>query len=367
MMNTFKASLLGLWLGLSAPAPATTAQAASDVASPILERYLEKEGLAGGVLLISAPHLRQIAVSGVADRRRDTPVQADTRFYIASIGKMAVAVAVLQSVEEGRLGLNDKIAPLVGGVPDVARLANVRSARLKHLLDHTSGIPDYLNDDFYATFRAEPQRLTPALALPFAYGEAATGRPGQKYAYCNSNYVLLGDIIATADRTSLEDVLQRRVLDPAGMRNATVGADPRDKRLAHGYADIKGKGKEQDVSLLSWNSLLGDGPLTATAEDLERFLFALFRDGKLLPQSALTRMTTPSDKTDSYGFGVELGADRWGEWFGHTGREDGFEAEIRYYPAHRAALVFMTNGNARSEKSILDKAAAALFRNAKEK
>ncbi len=77
-------------------------------------------------------------------------------------------------------------------------------------------------------------------------------------------------------------------------------------------------------------------------------------------------MITPSDKTDEYGFGVELGADRWGKWVGHTGREDGFEAEIRYYPARRAALVFMTNGNADSDKSILDKAAAALFRDAKE-
>jgi D-alanyl-D-alanine carboxypeptidase len=367
MMKSVKAALFGLWVGVSAFLPTTAAQAASDVALPVLERYLEKQGLAGGVLLISAPHLRQVAVSGVADRRRDTPVQADTRFYIASIGKMAVAVAALQLVEEGKLGLDDKVAPLVGGVPDIAKLANVRSARLKHLLDHTSGIPDYLSDDFYKTFRAEPQRLTPALALPFAYDESATGRPGQRYEYCNSNYVLLGDIIATADRSTIEDVLQRRVLDPAGMRGTTVGADPRDKRLAHGYADIKGKGKEQDVSLLSWNSLLGDGPLVTTAEDLERFLFALFRDGKLLPRAAVARMTTPSDKTDEYGFGVELGSDRWGEWFGHTGREDGFEAEIRYYPARRAALVFMTNGNAESDKSILDRAAAALFRNTDDK
>jgi hypothetical protein len=67
-----------------------TAQAASDTALPVLERYLEKQGLAGGVLLISAPYLRKVGVSGVADQRRDTPVQADTRFYVASIGKMAV-------------------------------------------------------------------------------------------------------------------------------------------------------------------------------------------------------------------------------------------------------------------------------------
>ncbi len=264
-MKSVKAALFGLWVGVSAFSPVTKTLAASDVAQPILDRYLEKQGLAGGVLLISAPHLRQTAASGVADRRRDTPVQADTRFYIASIGKMAVAVATLQLVEEGKLSLDDKVAPLVGGVPDVAKLANVRSARLKHLLDHTSGIPDYLNKDFYKTFRADPPRLTPALALPFAYGEAATGRPGQRYEYCNSNYVLLGDIIATADRVTIEDVLQRRVLTPAGMRGTTVGADPRDKRLAHGYADIKDKGKERDVSLLSWNSLLGDGPLVATA------------------------------------------------------------------------------------------------------
>lgn len=350
--------LAGAWLAASlAPGPAS----ATDLQA-ILDRHLSREELPGGVLLVSAPGRREVVASGVADRANDRPVTAQSRFYVASVGKMAVATAALQLAEEGRLDLDGAIAPLVAGIPDIGRLANLRSAKTAQLLDHSAGIPDYLTDDFYEYFRAHPTRLTPALALPYAYGEKAPFRPGRGHDYSNSGYVLLGAIVAAADGASLETTLGRRVLDRAGMTDTTVGAEPRDMRLAHGYADIDESGEEKDVSLLSWNSPLGDGPLVSTAQDLERFVFSLFRDGKLLSPTSLARMTAPSRHEPEYGMGVERGHDKWGDWVGHTGLEDGFEAEVRYYPARRAALVFLANGNSRSEKSILDKAAKEVFR-----
>lgn len=340
---------------LAEPVPAATFQA-------ILDRYLEKEDLAGGVLLVSSPQQRIVVASGVANRRTGAAVAPDSRFYAASVGKMSVAAATLQLVEEGRLSLDASAASLAGGIPHIGRLPNARAARLENLLNHSSGIPEYLTDDFLDFHHAKASTLTPSVALPFAFDEPATGRVGKAYDYCNSNYVLLGEIIATADGSSFESSLQKRVLDRAGMGDTTVGVrNVADARLAHGYADIEDTGKEQDVSRYVWNSPLGDGPLVTTAGDLEKFLFALFRDGKLVKPATLARMTSPSAREEGYGMGVQRDSDRWGSWFGHTGLEDGFEAEVRYYPERRAALVFLTNGNSVSDKSILDKAATALF------
>ncbi|HLO75336.1 MAG TPA: serine hydrolase [Magnetospirillum sp.] len=63
------------------------------------------------------------------------------------------------------------------------------------------------------------------------------------------------------------------------------------------------------------------------------------------------------------GLGAELGNDDWGgDWIGHTGLEDGFEAEIRHYPSRKTAIVFMTNGNSETDASIVDTVAKAVFR-----
>jgi D-alanyl-D-alanine carboxypeptidase len=351
---------------LSASIPALAEPVSTTAFQAILDRYLEKEDLAGGVLLVSSPQQRIVVVSGVANRRTGAPVVPDSRFYAASVGKMSVAAATLQLVEEGKLSLDASVATLVGGIPNIGKLPNARAARLENLLNHSSGIPEYLTDAFLDFHHAKASTLTPAVVIPFAFDEPATGRVGKAYEYCNSNYVLLGEIIGTADGTSLEASLQKRVLDRAGMGDTTVGArSPSDARLAHGYADLEDTGKEQDVSRYVWSSPLGDGPLVTTAGDLEKFLFALFRDGKLVKPATLARMTAASDLEDGYGMGVQRDSDRWGAWFGHTGLEDGFEAEVRYYPESQTALVFLTNGNSISDKSVLDKAAATLFQSRK--
>ncbi len=341
--------------------------ARADALQDVLDGYVEEEELPGGLLLFSDPRHRQLVVAGVANRRNSAPVTPDSRFYVASVGKMTVAAATLQLVEEGRLSLDAPVAPLVAHLPGLAKLANLRSARLGQLLDHSSGIPDYLTDAFESDSRADAKRRwTAAEVLSYAVGERATNRPGQSHEYSNSNFVLLGEIIATADGTTLAEVLQRRIFDRAGMTRTTVGVtNPNDPALVRGYADIAENGRLQDVSLLSWNFPFGDGPLVTTAGDMERFLFALFRDGKLLQPATLAQMVAPSGQEAEYGLGTERGKDKWGRWFGHTGTFDGFDAEVRYYPEHKAALVFMANGNTSSDTSVIKQAAGAVFRGRK--
>lgn len=363
VMGTRLVRWLGVFLVVALLVPVPAARAA-DVWQNMLDRFLKAEKLPGGVLLVSDGRTRKVVVSGVADRRNNTPVTADTRFYVASIGKMAVATAILQMVDEGRLTLDAPVAPLVEGIPGIDRLANIKKVKLRHLLEHTSGIPDYLDDAFEEAQQGNPNRRWAAAAsIAYAFGQPATGRPGKTYEYCNSNYVLLGHIAETVDGAALADVLQRRVFDRAGMTDAVVGPRPDAPRLARGYSDLEGDGRLQDTSLLSWNAATGDGPMTVTAEDLEHFLFALFRDNRLMRPATLKKMIEPRNDDAEYALGVELGEDDNGEWVGHTGSYDGFEAEARYYPDRQAVVIFLTNGDQESEDgSLPDKAATALFR-----
>ncbi|WP_051341443.1 serine hydrolase [Azospirillum halopraeferens] len=344
------AAALTLLVALAAPAAV-----ADDGLQRLLDRYLEREGVDGGVLLVSGPGGRTVVASGIADRRRGARVTPDTRFYIASAGKMATAVAVLRQVEDGRLALDQPVRDLAGPLR-LDRLANAARARLVDLLDHSSGIPDYITDAYVEEERARPGVARDAATLlAFATGEPATGAVGKHYSYSNSNYVLLGHIAAVADGQSFPQVLRRRVLESAGMTATTVGADPGDPTLAHGYTD------DGDVSLPSWMATTGDGPLVTTAGDLERFLFALFRDGRLLGPATLERMRTPSRSEPDAGLGLELWSDRWGRGMGHTGSYDGFEADVRYYADRGTAMVLLMNGNTSSDDALLDEVAERLF------
>ena len=331
--------------------------AQADGLESMFKRYVAKEELPGAVLLVSGPSGRRVLTAGIANRATGAPVTPDTRFYVASVGKVPLAVMVLQQVEEGAYKLGDRVAPMVRDLPAAAKLANLDRATVATLLNHTSGLPEYFSDDFEAAQAKNPKKLwTEAEALAFAAGEPATGGVGAAYEYTNTNYLLLGHVVAGTDHGSLADSFKRRLFDRAGMTGTTVGASASDPTVAHGYADPEGEGKLVDISLMAWNAPFGDGALVTTAGDLERFLFAAFRDNSVLSKAMLQKMKTPTPAEPTYGFGLSLYEDDRGHCLYHSGHVDGFNAEIAYYVEQKTAIVFLTNGDGATEDSVADAA-----------
>ncbi|VAW16070.1 Beta-lactamase class C-like and penicillin binding proteins (PBPs) superfamily, partial [hydrothermal vent metagenome] len=183
-----------------------------------------------------------------------------------------------------------------------------------------------------------------------------TGEPGKGFEYSNTNYVLLGHILAGIGG-SLEAALEEKVFSIAGMMETSVGRPKSSSQLARGYIEDD----FLDVSDLAWASVLGDGPIVSTAGDLAKFVLALFRDEKIISAKLLRQMQTGSAADESYGLGIGIDGDEWGEWFGHAGSYDGFEADFRYYPDDEVVFVFLTNGNPLDEDPILDAAAESFF------
>lgn len=349
---------IGVWTTLVVALSCVTPVAAQDSnVQRLLDSFVISEEIPGAVLLISAPDGRWLVTSGVANLETEAPVSPETRFYAASVGKMPVAAAILSLVEDGALSLDQEVWPLINDIAGIERLENADGVTLAQLLNHTSGLSEYLIDEFASTSAAAPaQAWSPDEALIFAYDDPAPARVGQVFEYTNTNYVLLGHILATISG-SLEAALTRHVFNPAGMVESSVGADEGDWLLARGYID----GGQTDVSLQGWNSVLGDGPVITDVLDLEKFTFALFRDERIVSSDFLEQMTTGSYLEESYGLGIGIDEDDWGEWFGHSGGYDGFEADVRYYPDDEVALIYLSNGNQVSEESLLQLAADWYF------
>ena len=128
----------------------TPAHAQPDAASlqTLLDSEVRRQRLPGAVLSVRGPEVDLTLVSGVLNRRTGALVTPNSRFYIASTGKMMTAVAVLQLVDEGRIALDQTVASVLVSAGALTRLPNWRSVRVEQLLNHTSGMPDYFDDNY---------------------------------------------------------------------------------------------------------------------------------------------------------------------------------------------------------------------------
>jgi D-alanyl-D-alanine carboxypeptidase len=239
--------------------------------------------------------------SGVAELGTTRPVPVDGRFRAGSITKSFVATVVLQLVAEGRLRLDDRVEKWIPGTGQVT---------VRELLNHTSGIYDYLrtlafppSPEFFAnrwrTYSAD-ELVQRALAHP-----SAPDTPGTVYAYTNTGYIMLGEIVAKVTGRSYADEIRRRLIRPLGLSGTYVpesrpgipGPHP------HGYV----LGPQGLVDYTEWNSSVmgAAGQMISTTADLNRF-FAALLGGRLLPRRLLTDMETPGVRDGSYGLGLFL-------------------------------------------------------------
>lgn len=341
-------------LGAAIAALLTSMAASSAIAGsiqPFLDQFVKKEKLPGAVLLISGPQGRQIAVSGVANLKTKEPITADTRFYIASSGKLITAAATLQMVQEKRLKLDEPVFNWVKNVKGIEKLRNIRAVTVEQLLKHRSGLAEYYTDNFEDEAAKQPQKRWSAdESLAFTFGEKAQSKPNQEHNYTNTNFVLLGRIMENVDQTSYAHSVQQRIFMPLGMSASSIGTS-KIMGLAHGYAADE-HDKLKDVSYSGWSAITGDGAVVTTAANYETFLLALFRDGKILPPKMVAQMCRPQPEEPDSGYGLGCANEEtpWGDAWGHNGSIPGFNADTWYIPKLGVTIVFFTNGDYQSDQ-----------------
>ncbi|UKV14185.1 beta-lactamase family protein [Thalassospiraceae bacterium SW-3-3] len=318
-----------------------------------LRQYVEQAGLPGGVIGIGySDGKMRFAATGYAAVNPDKGMTRDRQFYIGSLTKMMTAVVVLQLASEKRIDLAD---PIAKWLPEEFRdkIANARIATIRDLLRNSSGIPDYLDGEFFFELVGrDPQHgWRNRELLPLIAGREAHFKPGTQYNPSNSNYILLGILIKQVEGDHIEAVFNRRIFEPADMRNTSFGRYPRPDDLARGFDDADGDGKLEDVTDFDVGDQLADGGVISTAEDLLKFGRALFADSILLGSNALERATTDTlfAGEGSHGYGMMIGNTNWGPVWGHDGIYFGYSAEFSWFPKQGVAIVFLSNGRALNE------------------
>jgi CubicO group peptidase (beta-lactamase class C family) len=200
------------------------------------------------------------------------PATAGTRFFIASITKPIVATAVVQLAAEGRITLAEPLRTYMADLPESLGIVSAR-----HILTHTSGIPDDTFGEWASRdSREEIVRRAAGRPLDFA--------PGSRYAYCSTSFYLLGELLSRMDRVPFEHSLRRRILDPLGMRATSFHAfDPAGSwvpPVGLPGGDLAPEEMPELIGYLASISQPGGG-LWSTAGDLLRFARAYLRGGRL--------------------------------------------------------------------------------------
>ncbi|MDC8013993.1 serine hydrolase domain-containing protein [Tahibacter soli] len=243
------------------------------------------QGYSGTLLVAQNGKTLYQAFVGKADRERGVDVAADTRFGLASTGKLFTTVSVLQLVEADKLDLDATVGRYLPDWPQ----ADVRDkVTLRHLLTHASGLGSYFNAPGYRDKRA--QLLSVADHLPLFANEAPAFAPGSGFAYSNSGFMLLGRIVEVVSGEDYYDYVAKHVFAPAGMRDTGYyGRDGKADKVAVGY--LAPTGSETNDGWREWRGGPAGGGWSTPA-DLLRFHDALMR-GKLIGEAARARWLTP--------------------------------------------------------------------------
>jgi len=302
------------------------------VATPSLDRHVNAAashaGFSGEVAVARHGKLVFARGYGLADRGRRRKVTLDTAFNLASMGKMFTGVAAAQLVRAGRLRFDDPVGKHVPGLPRA-----LRSITIAQLLDHTSGLGDFFEDPGYDRLR--PTLTSLAAYLPLVERERLQFRPGSRWAYSNSGFLLAGLVIEQASGERYDAYLLRHVWRPAGMTH--TGCYPRSRLPS--FAAIGYDGGSPNTTTLPPRGTSAGG-CYSSARDLLRFAAAL-EAGKLVSRGLVKTITSSRVAAPGGGYGYGFGIRGTTVW--HNGGAPGAGGELDINPTLGVVTVVLGN------------------------
>lgn len=280
---------------------------------------------------------------GMADVESRAACTPATNFRMASVSKQFTAAAVMRLVEQGQFSLDDTLDEFFPGFPKYGQ-----TIKLRHLLTHTSGLPDYEGlVPKGATLQLHDldvlQLLLDTKAPKFAVGE--------KFEYSNSAFVLLGLIVEQVSGRPFHEFVLNEVLLPSGMRNSLIyqrGLNEVPNR-AFGHELQNGEWVRADQSVTS--ATRGDGCVYTSLDDYANWLRTIAAKEVLQP-STWDEIFRPrvEGREGHYGFGWFLDTYRGEPRIYHNGDSQGFRITVQRFPNRRAAALVQFNGSVDDKK-----------------
>jgi CubicO group peptidase (beta-lactamase class C family)/ketosteroid isomerase-like protein len=329
-------SLAALWLAACVTPVANAADLGARV-DKLVESTM-RDGRIPGMAVAVVTHGNTALAKGYgyANLEHDVPVTTETIFQSGSVGKQFTAAAVMMQVEAGKLALD---APVSRYLPDAP--ASWQGIRVRHLLTHTSGIPDYTDEhvDLRRDY-SEDDLLHIAYQLPLDFA------PGTHWRYSNTGSLVLGILVRKASGRFYGDVLHDRVFVPLGMKTARVisESDIVPHRAA-GYRLENGEIKNQDWVAPQLNTT-ADGALYLSLSDMIAWNRGLQSGALLKPESwsaIYTPVTLNNGSRFPYGFGWEIAEVAGRPNYSHSGSWQGFRTFITRYLAGDTTVIVLAN------------------------
>ncbi len=369
-----KAGCLALLLGLGltachAPAEKTFDRQLAGKLQTALQDAVKNPGtrFPGALLYVSSPEIGTWAgAAGLSDVEATTAMRPDAEFRAASILKPFVAVVILQLAEEERFSLD---APMTTVLPEsvTSRFADSDKITLRMLLNHTSGIPDWLTEAMMGEIFANPIRVWDVHEyLDVAAAQEPYFPPGEGWKYSNTDYNLLSLVIEQTTESSWREEVRERIVIPLNLES-TRFPEPGDLSIsdnhAHGYIDMDGKLIDFTKIDSSMAGAAGGHALITTTADLARFLNAALA-GELFQNTAtLDEMLAFVDVPEGagvsrYPVGYGLGIMKFLlpgniEMLGHPGSTGGFESFVYHLPTQHLTVSGMMSSTGSDEREVL--------------
>ena len=308
-----------------------------------LDALHAREAFNGTVLIAQRGTIRFEKHCGFEDVEDVVPLSAHSSYSLASVSKPITALGIMLLARKGKLTLDQRLAQ------HVPELADFGEITIRHLLHHTSGVPDYME---LADAHWNPERvltIDDLIDLLAKHRPPPYFAPGEWFEYSNTGYALLGEILSRASGMPYAKFMAREIFEPLGMNdsaafNLTSKEECRLRSRAFGMRKRFGRfGRKVRCDLNYLDGVFGDGGIYASVEDIARWDSAL-RDGTLIPNDVYAEAYVPgrlnNGENTSYGFGWQIeppdAVYHWGEW-------QGFTSYVRRNLKNHALLVVLSN------------------------
>jgi CubicO group peptidase (beta-lactamase class C family) len=276
---------------------------------------------------------------GLADVENDVPASAKTVYRIGSITKQFTSAAIMRLVDDGKLSLDDTLGRMLPSVTSAWR-----GVTLRRLLNHTSGIRSYTSTGprWQRRWRED---MSPDTIVGLVRDDTLDFRPGARWSYNNTGYVLLGMIIERASAKPYATYLEDELYKPLGLSQTYYCSQkPIIKHRAQGYAR---DGRQLvNAEFLSMTQPFSAGALCSTVGDLVAWQRAL-AGGRVVRAASYAAMTTPESLADgkpiTYGYGLGVSTLEKHRKVSHGGGINGFITDLAYYPDDTLHVVVLAN------------------------
>ncbi|MFE9401251.1 serine hydrolase domain-containing protein [Streptomyces sp. NPDC006530] len=312
-----------------------------------VKQVMREANVPGVMVSLSAPGKGSYVRSfGVADKATGAPMTPNLYMRIGSETKTFTVTALLELVDQGKLGLDDPIGKYISGVPNGDRIT------LRQLAEMRSGLFNYSEDSAFATaMLSDPRKpFAPQQLLDYSFKHPVLFQPGEKFLYCNTNLILLGLVVEKASGTPLNEYIAQKVLKPAGLTHTSFPTDAAfPSPHAQGYTNQTLSGKVEVTT--DWNPSWGwaAGAMISDLQDLKSWARTVATGTLLSPRTQAERLKTIPSTIPGAGYG--LGIFNIQGWIGHNGSLPGYESLTIYLPEAKATLVVLLNTDILHNKS----------------